>query len=879
MIILDQYETEPSPAYSGSSRNELVLGEISSDSITRERRVLATRLGGLDSTFQSFNLSYGDRLSFVSGNIVPSITSVRVNRSIGEEEFYFDSFQPSPADIGSSNGVSRPYISGNVAGLFTSAKVSGSELFGRLAVVDNSLHTWFSADGRPLPSVDLTFPAENFADVAWQQSPFPYQARYKNFTRTLRPGRRFASDDQLTEDLNGDDITANLGVIQTSRVGGLFLAWSDPSQGFINWAAYSQAWSVTSSVTDPVDPSDRFIHRPLETWNTLYDVFYNPFTGTSTSGRYVAVGADLTMLESLDGINWNYIAKGKRPGQGAPNQADDLLVINTGSVELPVSNTGSNDVFRIHAEGYASGLDRGLHRLWFLIVGFGGPGSFGGRLVSSTTIGANAVGKSGWSTIDPSGLGEQAAFHDITTTDPGGNLNSSADTLVLVGEDNTGIDSGYIGFSTSKNGSTWNRSTAGVANQSGVIWRGVCSGDTTNNFVFVCGEDDNPFPSEGLIARATRTYSSPHLQTWTDITPTPASVGLATIPVLYDIDYADNGNDLIAVGSGGTILRSFNGGTSWTLRTPPNGYTGRYTRVYADPNNDYWYAVAENDGIHYSDDMGQTWFKADYDLSNVGSAESFVGRGGMVVGSKPVVESSASLKPPQQHVWVDESLKHPWGDSGDSTIIVLRLHDAEFDTSGTVNEAALIEKGKFLSGSLFISPSVRDFNKTYYGFGRGLDVDLSEYQYGGKLSDTLGGRRLGKGILPEFKDFSVYDMYGTPDACTVRLYGPEIRGWKYGIYNGVPTATSVVHRFGKYGQLRDMLEQRQFTAVLDTRNGGSATQFPIDVSFVSGTNVAASASIYESATDTVSFNPFDSGIYDRHYRAGRPFYDTDSRLT
>ena len=419
---------------------------------------------------------------------------------------------------------------------------------------------------------------------------------------------------------------------------------------------------------------------------------------------------------------------------------------------------------------------------------------------------------------------------------------------------------------------------AGVANQTGVIWYGVCVGDATNNFNFVCGSDNGLF-GDGIIARAPTTLVNPHLQTWTDITPTPGSVGLVDIPILRDIDYAENGNDLIAVGDDATILRSFNGGTSWTLRTPPAGFTGTYTRVFASPTNDYWYAVADNDGIHYSDDMGQTWFRANFDLSNRSGAESFVGNGSLVIGSRAVEDSGASLKPPQQHVWVDESLQHPWSATGDATIIVLRLHDAEFETSGTVNKAALIEKEKFLSGGSFISPSVRDFNKTYFGFGRGLDVDLSEYQYGGKLSDTLGGRRLGKGILPEFRDFSVYDMYGTPDACTVRLYGPEIRGWKYGIYNGVPTATSVVHRFGKYGQLRDMLEQRQYTAVLDTRNGGTATQFPIDVSFVSGTNVAASASIYESATDTVSFNPFDSGIYDRHYRAGRPFYDTDSRLT
>ena len=41
--------------------------------------------------------------------------------------------------------------------------------------------------------------------------------------------------------------------------------------------------------------------------------------------------------------------------------------------------------------------------------------------------------------------------------------------------------------------------------------------------------------------------------------------------------------------------------------------------------------------------------------------------------------------------------------------------------------------------------------------------------------------------------------------------GAIIRGWKYGLYSGLPKYTSAVFRRNRYGQFRDMLEQREVT--------------------------------------------------------------------
>lgn len=43
-----------------------------------------------------------------------------------------------------------------------------------------------------------------------------------------------------------------------------------------------------------------------------------------------------------------------------------------------------------------------------------------------------------------------------------------------------------------------------------------------------------------------------------------------------------------------------------------------------------------------------------------------------------------------------------------------------------------------------------------------------------------------------------------------RLCGPMIRGWKYGVQDGNPHYTSCVFRRDRYGQFRDMLEQRLY---------------------------------------------------------------------
>lgn len=68
--------------------------------------------------------------------------------------------------------------------------------------------------------------------------------------------------------------------------------------------------------------------------------------------------------------------------------------------------------------------------------------------------------------------------------------------------------------------------------------------------------------------------------------------------------------------------------------------------------------------------------------------------------------------------------------------------------------------------------------------------------------------------------------------------GPIIRGWKYGLYNGLPDYTFAYYRQGRYGQYRDMLEQRIYTRFIfndqdrTIYTNSSLNDGPVTVKFV-----------------------------------------------
>lgn len=96
------------------------------------------------------------------------------------------------------------------------------------------------------------------------------------------------------------------------------------------------------------------------------------------------------------------------------------------------------------------------------------------------------------------------------------------------------------------------------------------------------------------------------------------------------------------------------------------------------------------------------------------------------------------------------------------------------------------------------------------------------------------------------------------------MVGARISGWKYGLYSALAANPGCRYRIGKYGQPRDMLEQRIYTKEISA--DFRTTDSPIKIEFVAGTQAALTAS-----NQTLNVN--DSGIYDVEYRSGHPYKD------
>jgi hypothetical protein len=96
----------------------------------------------------------------------------------------------------------------------------------------------------------------------------------------------------------------------------------------------------------------------------------------------------------------------------------------------------------------------------------------------------------------------------------------------------------------------------------------------------------------------------------------------------------------------------------------------------------------------------------------------------------------------------------------------------------------------------------------------------------------------------------------------------KLNGYKYGCYWPTPIGSTCYFRRNRFGQMRDMLEQRPYTKFYDAE---SSTPL-----------AAAVVAVFSSSTQTwlTSSNPDlntrDSGIYDFECKSGQPFADRDN---
>lgn len=181
------------------------------------------------------------------------------------------------------------------------------------------------------------------------------------------------------------------------------------------------------------------------------------------------------------------------------------------------------------------------------------------------------------------------------------------------------------------------------------------------------------------------------------------------------------------------------------------------------------------------------------------------------------------------------------------------------------------------------------------GVNKMLSQSIDQQGYVNNAGSFIGGSGLVESKISESRGFFGINpkvlLFGSPETPSGQIYNPvditgfTAEGWKYGLYNGLPTNFSAVFRQNHYGQFRDMLEQRIYTKTYNNPLIGGPMDNNGGINFISGSallgesNDYITASIYASdnVTEAYRVNPYGSGIFDKEYRASQPWYDNDPR--
>ena len=151
--------------------------------------------------------------------------------------------------------------------------------------------------------------------------------------------------------------------------------------------------------------------------------------------------------------------------------------------------------------------------------------------------------------------------------------------------------------------------------------------------------------------------------------------------------------------------------------------------------------------------------------------------------------------------------------------------------------------------SSVLPADLRDRNRIIFGFGDGIKTGI-----------------------PGTVDATGIDASSFGDKVSL-FTGPIYRGFKYGLLNAIPQFTRAVFRHDRYGQFRDMLEQRLFGKF---ESSGDESREVISTIFSQVFNVGDGNLVRRQ------FKPTDSTGHlniDVHSRVTKPFFDVEPTNT
>jgi len=200
-------------------------------------------------------------------------------------------------------------------------------------------------------------------------------------------------------------------------------------------------------------------------------------------------------------------------------------------------------------------------------------------------------------------------------------------------------------------------------------------------------------------------------------------------------------------------------------------------------------------------------------------------------------------------------------------------------------------KHYWLADTVAITPAVgtaltgsttqNDLIKTLFGFG---DSTSTFFDSQIKDSSSLTGYALkGTSNWPEFRARNNTITSVGYEAITGSYwnFGPVIRGWKYGLYNGLPDFSSAYFRQGKYGQFRDMLEQRLFTVFNSDNSSNFSSTSQVNTMLttknVLESNVPVTVKFLDSNENLTNPINTHSQNLSMHATSSLPYFDLQER--
>lgn len=177
-----------------------------------------------------------------------------------------------------------------------------------------------------------------------------------------------------------------------------------------------------------------------------------------------------------------------------------------------------------------------------------------------------------------------------------------------------------------------------------------------------------------------------------------------------------------------------------------------------------------------------------------------------------------------------------------------------------------------VTSSLTGSATTTDTLKGLFGFG---DVNNMAFVSGSTSND---GSLIGTNHFVDVrahKQSAQVQFFPSPGTLVDHYwgFGPVVRGWKYGIYSGLPAFSKAYFRQQRFGQFRDMLEQRPFTKYYQSIENNPGVE-----NFKQGVSVAVVTVKFVDANDKLT-KPENTWSQNLSLEAtsSMPYFDGETR--